>query len=332
MEKIIENPAGSPIATAPHSDAAIAEKLLGTIDWVEPNAMGYCECPGKKNHSTNDGIKDCAIYLDRIPTVHCLHASCGTAIAETNRKLRAAILNPDGDESFQLPKISEQDRARMRERELNERIRLRAQLSLPRLLEGHAWPYDEIMRDSPVAVKDNEPDHWKLLLGKFQPEDVVWIGDKFDSGKPEHARHFRRADEWLKEKKVPGPLICPVAFKNNSHQRSNDHVLARRFFVVESDTLKRDEVGAVFKWLQAECRLKLIAIVDTGGKSLHGWFDFAPCERDLDHLKLVLPAMQCDPKLFTASQPVRLPGVPRDGKPGKRQRLVWLAKTEVAHV
>ena len=41
-------------------------------------------------------------------------------------------------------------------------------------------------------------DHWKLLLGKFDAADVVWIGDTYDSGKPEHARHFRTAGEWLK--------------------------------------------------------------------------------------------------------------------------------------
>jgi len=89
-------------------------------------------------------------------------------------------------------------------------------------------------------------------------------------------------------------------------------------------------VGAVFRWLSVGCGLKLVAIVDTGGKSLHGWFEF---EEDLlTDLKLVLPAYQCDPKLFTPSQPVRLPGILRDGVVGRYQKLVYLANEEASHV
>jgi hypothetical protein len=99
--------------------------------------------------------------------------------------------------------------------------------------------------------------------------------------------------------------------------------LVRRFLVVESDTLAKDQVGAVFKWLRDKVGLDLVAIVDTAGKSLHGWFRYPAHEFEVEELKLVLPALQCDPKLFTPSQPVRLPGALRDGK---RQKLVYLAK------
>jgi len=180
-----------------------------------------------------------------------------------------------------------------------------------------------------MPVMTNEPDHWRLLLQKFRPDDVVWIGDKFDSGKPEHAAHFKTATEWMNGTTAPGPFICPVAFKNTGCARTNDNVVSRRFLVVESDTLSRDEVGSVFKWLCDAADLSLVAIVDTGGKSLHGWFKF---EEDLlDEMKLVLPAFQCDPKLFTPSQPVRLPGALRDGVAGRYQKLVYLS-AEVAHV
>ena len=93
--------------------------------------------------------------------------------------------------------------------------------------------------------------------------------------------------------------------------------------------MTRDQFGAVLRWLHVGCELKLVAIVDTAGKSLHGWFEF---EEDLlDDLKLVLPALECDPKLFTASQPVRLPGALRDGVAGKYQKLVHL-NNEANHV
>ena len=61
--------------------------------------------------------------------------------------------------------------------------------------------------------------------------------------------------------------------------------------------------------------------LDTGGKSLHAWFD-APRNKVLEtRLKAGLVAFGCDPKVFTYSQPVRVPGAWRDGK---LQRLVWL--------
>lgn len=319
-------PASSPvIQPAPKSASEIAEHILGHIDWMT-TTEGYCDCPGRNRHGSKSGRRDCAVYLDSIPTLHCVHASCNSIVAAMNKKLRDAILNggPAG-----MRTMTAQDKARKKDREENERLRLRAAKALPQVLKEFAWTYQQIIADSPANVTGNEPEHWKLLLQKFQPDDVVWIGDKFDSGRPEHAAHFKTAGEWLKYSVAPAPFICPVAFKNTSHARSNDNIIARRFLVVESDTLSRDQVGAVFRWLSKGCDLKLIAIVDTAGKSLHGWFEF---EEDLlDELKLVLPAYQCDPKLFTASQPVRLPGRLRDGVAGKYQKLVYLSG-EAAHV
>ncbi len=62
-------------------------------------------------------------------------------------------------------------------------------------------------------------------------------------------------------------------------------------------------------------------IIDITGKSLHAWFD-APANKTLEHrLKAGLTVFGCDPKLFTYSQPVRVPGAFRDGR---LQRFVWL--------
>ncbi len=90
---------------------------------------------------------------------------------------------------------------------------------------------------------------------------------------------------------------------------------------MESDTLGHDEVGAVFAYLRRRLRYELHCIIDTAGKSLHAWFD-APRSRLLEgRLKVGLEALGCDPRMFTCSQPVRVPGAWREGK---LQRLVWL--------
>jgi hypothetical protein len=312
------------IPTAPSTATAIAERVLNHVEWASPT-MGYCDCPGRKLHSTNDGKRDCVVYLDRVPTIHCMHASCVAEIEKTNRLLRAAVLNPNNEADFVMPGLTSEDKVRLAERRRNERIRLRATKSLPQLLKKYQWTREAMIADSPVNVQGEVKDHWLLLLNKFQPSDVVWIGALQDSGSPECAANFKSVQEWLSYSRAPGQFICPVNFKNTSISRSNANIIDRRFLVVESDVLTKNEVGAVFRWMM-ECGMTLVAVVDTAGKSLHGWFDYASCESALDSLRLILPAFKCDPKLFTASQPVRLPGAERDGK---FQHLVYLAKAPV---
>jgi hypothetical protein len=91
--------------------------------------------------------------------------------------------------------------------------------------------------------------------------------------------------------------------------------------VIESDTLAKDEVGAVFAYLHRRLNYRLHCIIDTAGKSLHGWFEAPRTKVWENRLKVGLIAFGCDPKVFTYSQPVRVPGAYREGK---LQRLVWL--------
>jgi hypothetical protein len=324
MNTTCENPAGSSVNTAPRTAAEIAASVLGEIEWTSPT-MGYCECPGKKSHGSKDGAKDCAVYLDRVPTVSYFHGSCKPAVETANKRLRAAVLNPTGDASFEMRRPTPEDRARLVERELKSRMQLRARKALPSILKKYRWPYAEMLNASPMNVRGNEADHWKLLLAKFEPDDVVWIGERSDSGSYLNCVNFKTVAEWLKLEFAPNVFVCPSVFKNNTMSRSNENVLERRFLVVESDLLSRDEVGSVFRYL-VDCGLKLVAVVDTAGKSLHGWFEFPADEELMNDLRLILPALKCDPKMLTASQPARLPGAMRGEQ---RQRLIFLAKEEV---
>ena len=118
-----------------------------------------------------------------------------------------------------------------------------------------------------------------------------------------------------------GNCTCGSPFKPGSYSRCNKNLNGHRFMVVESDTLGHDEVGAVFAYLRRRLRYELHCIIDTAGKSLHGWFD-APRNKIFENrLKAGLVVFGCDPKVFTYSQPVRVPGAWREGK---LQRLIWL--------
>lgn len=305
----IKNPPGSAETTAP-TISEIAERVLGEIAWLD-ETTGYCECPGSRQHTTPNGRSDCIVYLNHVPTVYCHHTSCASSVDRKNAELREAIrTGHTGDQ----PELSSREQKRLAQARLRcERLRTRAAKTLPTILRQHDWPFDEIKQASPVAIPEARHEQTQLLLRAFAEEDTVWIGDRKDSGQQCHAACFRSAAEWLTVGELDGPLICPVSFKPGSVSRSNDNVLERRFLVVESDLLGKDEVGAVFRWLKSVVELPLVAIVDTAGKSLHAWFQWQN-EDELDDFKLVLPAFQCDPKLFTASQPVRLPGGLRDGR------------------
>ena len=149
----------------------------------------------------------------------------------------------------------------------------------------------------------------------------MWIGDVFSSGRPEHRTHFRPVADWYQIGPVLGNYTCGSSFKPGSFRRCNENLNGQRFLVVESDTLAKDKVGAVFAYLHRRLRYKLHCIIDTAGKSLHAWFD-APRNQIMEaRLKAGLVAFGCDPKVFTYSQPVRVPGAWREGK---LQRLVWL--------
>ncbi len=60
--------------------------------------------------------------------------------------------------------------------------------------------------------------------------------------------------------------------------------------------------------LRRRLHYDLQCIVDTAGKSLHAWFDAPRSKVFENRLKAGLVAFGCDPKVFTYSQPVRVPG------------------------
>jgi hypothetical protein len=68
----------------------IAVELLGGIRW-DSETYGFGTCPGKHLHTSSDAWRDCEIYLDGAPTVHCFHSSCTDIVAGVNHELRSRI-------------------------------------------------------------------------------------------------------------------------------------------------------------------------------------------------------------------------------------------------
>lgn len=284
---------------------------------------GYVRCPGIDLHTTANAESDCKIFFNEDGSViaYCLHQSCGDSTRELNAAL-AEFRSLGGSTtpiSTQVNTAMRMERWRSAERE-RERRKIKAML--PGILKDSAWPVTQIIAESPEKIDFPEKDHWKgLMVCLFFKEEILWCGrDEHDSGSLGHRWRFRHVGEWLWEPECPGAFICPHAFKPGVHSRANDNITTKKFLVVESDILSRNETGAIFRWLQSEADMCLRAVVDTAGKSLHGWFDYPPLSL-LGELKTWLPALGCDPAMFTPSQPVRLPGALRNGR---YQRLLYL--------
>ncbi len=200
------------------------------------------------------------------------------------------------------------------------RIEVYARRKLPHVLTNYPWPLDALCDNGwcnlPAAEQRRQ-----FIGGLFALDDVVWCGTKFHSGQPKHARHFRPAADWILSASA-WPFISHCTFRAGAFSRCKESVVERKYLVIESDTLTFEQTLAVFSWLHnAHEGMRLRAVVFSGKKSLHGWFDWP--DNDEHELAAMLRGLQCDPATMRQSQPVRLPGVIRP-ETGKLQELLYL--------
>ena len=246
------------------------------------------------------------------------------ALANPGAKGRGYLLKPsEGSAALSIPVAqSSEQLAREREQRANERLAESARERLPEILAAFPWPAVQMFSDSPDSLAGDPAEDWRLLLNLYRPEDFVWIGDVRESGHERHASRFQPAARWLESDTCPvGPFTLFVVLKPGACSRTKADVASQPFLVAESDKLGKDESGAVFRWLREEVGLTLRAVVDTGNRSLHGWF-VRPDAETLRELRIVLPALGFDGATLRETQPVRLPGCLRPGK-HTRQALLY---------
>ena len=126
---------------------------------------------------------------------------------------------------------------------------------------------------------------------------------------------------------VPSPMVAK--YGKTQTGKSSQHTLAatgpRRFIVVEGDKIEgkaipKDVQAAVLLYLAR--KVPLVLVVDSAGKSLHGWFY---CEGvDESRVRKFFSeavSLGADPGLWTRSQFVRMPDGTRDN--GKLQSILY---------
>jgi hypothetical protein len=214
---------------------------------------------------------------------------------------------------------------------------------LKRLIEpGRGATEADILGASPVPIPDRPEDHAVLLLQTLYPPDVfLFTGDRYDEGVmgktirtcAERVQCFLRGEK-------PGPHIIANPLDGKPHPtKSNEKKMTYRgdacvssfgLCVVEFDGLDRGSQIAFW----AAVNLPIVALIDSGGKSLHAWIDvqkLAPvrsmAEWDAnirnDLYQRFLVPMGVDGSCSNASRLSRLPGHFRDT--GRWQRLLFLS-------
>lgn len=293
----------------------IVSEMFGHVTWADAD-RGFMQCPGKHLHTNKDAPRDCKVYLDKAPTITCFHSSCKAIVEDANYKMRRALWEQKpGEKRVMTLEEKVLIRQQIEARKQDEKLVAWAEERKEKIFTKYEWPIADVFHESPIMTESPEED-WKLLFSLYQPDDVLWSGETTDSGGNWAKDHFKKASQWLQDG-PKGRFICPGVLREGVYSRSNANVIRRPYIVIESDELTLDQTCAIFKWMRGF--MKMAAVVFTGGKSVHGWFQF-PSDEIFKRLEIILPTWKCDSSLFTASQPVRLPGVMRGDK---WQSLYW---------
>ena len=185
---------------------------------------------------------------------------------------------------------------------------------------------------SPVRI-DWEPgprDMVEVLKALWMPEEMLFLGDRQGSiVAPAHAliRRYRTAP-------VPPHLILnPMSGREHltkdgrPSMRCDEAVSVFRYAVAEFDDMSRE---AQHQFWAGFTSAPVAALVDSGGKSIHGWLrvdcpNREAWERDVDHglFERVLIPLGCDAACKNESRLSRAPGHYRSEK-NSWQRLLYL--------
>jgi hypothetical protein len=224
---------------------------------------------------------------------------------------------------------------RKREEENLRRRQLAARDALPELFKRWAWNPDDIKADSPLEPWEGDCPR-AFLLSRFRPNQIVWTGQVKDSGE-HHADRWKTVWQWLHEPAANiGPMVTPSTWKPGTVSRKRENVVSAPYLILDFDGPKgwtpRDQADldrhiaeslAIVRWLKEDRRWTLAAIVDTGNKSLHAWFDH-PGDALVKGLRESLDLIGIDPSLIGHPEhPARLPGQVHN-KSGRTSRVLWL--------
>ena len=238
------------------------------------------------------------------------------------------VTEPTEEQRQEWKERKEQERKREALRLLAAADERKVMAKMPEVLDRILTPYIiedwylELLDQSPIRFRDNESLRHEFILRLFYSDDILWLGnDRRDSGRPQHAANFRACAEWLKLSKLP-QMIAGGVFYKGSISRGKDYVDLSPYIIIECDEIighkpttpeekaeNKKLSAALIRFAQDRLGLILRAVIDTGNKSLHAWFDRPPLAV-FNALVNMADKLRIDKPVLTGGQhsPLRLPG------------------------
>lgn len=187
---------------------------------------------------------------------------------------------------------------------------------------------NQLMAKSPVDVQERSL-RAEEVLEKLFPDDplicVGWDQRRFRTDRLTQCRPLLSRMQFI----VPSPMSALLGERKSGGLSA--HTLAntgpRSFLVIEFDGSPIDEQAAIL-WHLAQNE-RLVLVVHSGGKSIHGWFNVKGKDEDLLKNNFMDYAVRlgADPQTWKRCQFVRMPGGMRDS--GKRQEVLYFNPTEL---
>lgn len=194
----------------------------------------------------------------------------------------------------------------------------------------------ELRESSPVRIDwPPEQDASEVLRRLYHSTDRLFIGTRYDAG----VEHVLSVGEWLTrfesgvaipEHIIPNPLTGEQGLTKDGKPsyRADDCVAQFRFAVVEFDEMPRDQ--QIRFW--AGVKLPVVALLDSAGKSVHGWIRIDATDADEwvrrveGKLFNLLTAVGADGACKNETRLSRMPGHFRAEKT-RWQRILYLNPT-----
>jgi hypothetical protein len=185
------------------------------------------------------------------------------------------------------------------------------------------WSLKEASEDSPIKGPEKlSPE--QILSMIFGPSDLLVSGvvDRF-AVKP--------CEQWVveggvSEQVVPNPnrIAFGKTKKGSTSAHCRDAVGPRHFLVIEFDDeeLGHDRQATLIRFLRDVAGGRLRMLVDSGGKSLHGWFQASPCEAVNWSFMRLACRLGADPRMWLPEQFARTPNATRSN--GAFQKTYYL--------
>jgi hypothetical protein len=239
------------------------ERYRAALRDMPPSGGGGCHTHllTIANYGVGAGLADNEIFRDIRAYIYGERCVPNKEITDTIRKARNEQRRP-------IPGPFRQSRPQPR---------IDGRKFLTTLIEqGRGHDECDLWEASPIRI-DWLPkeDHFEVLQRLYAPDDILFIGGKQPGILN---RNIRTASAWLDyfnngghtvEWLMPNPLTGREGRTKDGKPsfRSDDCILSFRYAIVEFDNLNRDDQLA-FWWA---VNLPVVALVDSGGKSIHGW-------------------------------------------------------------